>query len=376
MQEQRHQLPAPGKAGWLVMLVVGLGLLGFGCVSLARALPSLDAESIHLQFFALGAGLFLSGVPLLVLGNRELASELLWSADAGELVLTCSDGSAVVVPLHSLAGVQSYAAQGGDSARTISLTKKDGGVLEIGIAPSEEATAELVEPLATAIAQPTGPSASSSDPAERLRDIVAIDAARDGDTLRLSWKARARLSAMAMLGPLLGMLAIAYGFHRYQGGFGTLVAMAFAGTLVAAFLIFNLINVGVRQAVVIDDSRVTLERMRFGKAIKRQQLRLSAIQSVDYTHQQSTIGAGLTIRVCKGQQRRAKAQEHMAQAAEQADRDEELAAGVAAAQGIAQLLSAGIQLPCGPLSLAAKIALDLTISEEIARRTARAPGSI
>ncbi len=377
MAEQRLTLPAPGRAGWVVMLAVGIGLLGFACVSLARHVGVLDSEPLHLRFFALGAGLFLCGFPLLVLGNRELASELVLNAEAGALRMTCSDGSAVVMPLGMLAGVRSYAAQGGDTARTISLTKRDGGVLEIGVAPSDEVAAELVDPLSAAIDAATARTAPDADPEERLTEIADISAVRAQDgTLSLSWKARGRLSALAMAGPLAGMLIIAYGFHRYQGSFGTLVAMAFTGTLLSAFLIFTLINVGVVQRVVIDAAALSLERMRFGKVIKRNQLRLETIETVDYTHQQSTIGAGLTIRTFKGQQRKAQADKHMATAAQHGDRDEDLAAGVHAAQGIAHLLNAGIQLPCGPLSLTAKIALDLTISEEIARRTVRSAGSI
>jgi hypothetical protein len=363
-------LPRPSRAAWLALLVVGLVLTGVSVPAVAR---DLDAAP-PIVYLVLGAGLFLTFFPLLILFTRETAARLRLGGDS--LVIECSGGDSVEVPLGSLAAVHLLAEGNGDS-RVLSLQKKDGGWLELGTLPDVDRAENIAGPLREALAAQLGPrSSSAEDPLDRLQTIGAIRLERHGDTVTLAWGAGYPLGAFLFLGPITGMLSIVYGFHRYEGGLGTLLAMAFVATLGLVLLIVTVLNLGVVQRLRIDGRELSVERLRFGKVLKRQTLPIGNVAAVDYSHKLSVIGAGLTLRSAKGQMVHDQALGELKRGAEELGEEDDLAGAALVASTVMKTLGSGVHVPLGKLSLAAKIALDLAIGEEVARRTGRAAGQM
>ena len=370
VQEQLLQLPRPSRAGWLALIVVGLVLMGAAAPTVARDLDVADP----IVYLVLGAGLFLTFFALLILLTRETASRLRVRAES--LVIECSGADSVEVPLAGIAGVH-VLTEGQSSGRVLSLQKRDGGWLELGTLPDGEEAEAIAAPLREALrSAPGSPGTAAADPLARLEAIRGVRCGRHGDSVTLAWSAGSPLTAFLFLGPISGMLLITYGFHRYQGGTGTLIAMAFVATVALVLIIFTVVNLGVTQRVRIDGSELSVERLRFGKVLKRQALPIGSVATVDYSHKLSVVGAGLTLRSGKAQMEHDQALAGVERGSGAAGADQGLAAAALVAGALMKTLGSGVHVPLGKLSLPAKIALDLAIGDEVARRTGRAAGQM
>jgi hypothetical protein len=337
------QLPAPRKGGWLLVLIIGALLFVIGgrevlAADFARPEPEL------LAYFSLGAGVFLAFFALLLLFNREVASTIVLCN--GTLTLV-TRGDRVAIPLASLAGVDTLGSTQGDTGHVLALRKKDGGLIELCQFRVGDNVDEVTRVLREAIENPDQ-VAADSDPIARLEDIDAIHLARRGDRVTLEWAAGLTPAMLLALGPCLGMLIIVYGFHRVGPTIGTFVGIGFTALFSAVVPLSMLFSIGVRQRVALDGEQVTIERLRFGRVAKVTRAPISSIVNVDYTHQLNTSGAMLTLRT------------------------ETVPSHDLTIKAIFAMLKNGHQIPMGRLSLAAKIAVDLAIGGEIARRSGRA----
>jgi len=360
-------LPAPSRLPWIAVMLTGLVL---GAIGGRYALPDIRlADPLHVMM--LGAGLFLCFFGLGILLSRQTPAKLRLSRRA--LTIVAQGGDEVEVPLSALSGVQ-VMMDSSNQRRVLALKKSDGGYLELAAVSDASRAQQLAQTIKRALDRAPGGEPPGPSPAARLGRTRSVDWEQAGEKLTLSWSGGPSPRMFTALGPCCGMALIAYGFHLYSGGLGTIVATAFPLALALAFVIFQLVNVGVTQRVIIDGRHLTVERVRFGKAIKRQQVQVTAVGTVDYTHRLNVSGEGLTIRTVRGQERHDEALETAQQATEEAEDD--LVAGAHVAVAVMKLLGSGIQIPLGRLSLAAKIAVDLTISEDIARRVGKSPGRI
>ncbi|RLB59069.1 MAG: hypothetical protein DRI90_15890 [Deltaproteobacteria bacterium] len=188
-----------------------------------------------------------------------------------------------------------------------------------------------------------------------------------GDALELRWSARGSFKSLLAVGCFGGMAVISYGFVR-AGYSSALIALAFMGVLALLMVAGTLYSIGLSLQVSIDGRHLIIERFRFGRSRKRQAIPIWSVVAVDYTHQLSTSGAGLIIRTGKGKDAHDEA---LAETSNAIDGDDELLTGAKAGLAILKMVQSGIHIPAGRLSLATKIALDLAIGEELARRTGK-----
>ncbi len=156
---------------------------------------------------------------------------------------------------------------------------------------------------------------------------------------------------------MLGFLA--------EAGFVLWLAALACFALALLIVAMVLFSQGVVCRVRLDDRQLFVEQLRFGKVRKRQHLLLAEVASVDYTHQLNASGAGLSLR-------REALDDTMA-TLEGADNPK---AAFTAALQLMQGVAAGVQLPCSRLSLASKVALDILLSREVARRSGRVPSEL
>lgn len=361
---QRVTLPRSPRAPWMVLMLVGLVLGVLGAAPILMEPLRLETEPMHLQLMAAGTGLFLFCFGLVILLNRQAAAELLIDHAREQLGLSCQDGSQVEIPFDVLARAEACADPGTDTHRILALHKRDGGVIELARLPSEEAE-ELVEPLRKLLdgrELQAGLDAPAGDPLDRMAGVRSVQAERRADAMVLRWKPNMPLHvALPMLGPFVGMSLIVHGFHRVDGGLGTAIATGFCLALAMLVLIFSLINVGVTQRVTIDARNLVVERMRLGRVIKSEVVPVFSVVAVDYSHQLSSSGAGLSVR-CRDAQ---DAKESLTAEADHAP------SPLSAMRAIAKAMQGGIQIPTGRMAVAERIALDLALGEELARRTGK-----
>jgi uncharacterized membrane protein len=374
MAESRIELPRPARGGWLIMLLVGVALLGLGAADVLAAGPRLllsapeEAASIRevLGYFAAGAGMFLASFSLVVLLNRETAARLELDEERGLLRVYDSRGADVAVALDAIASVRQMAGDSG-SGTVVTLAKKDGGFIELFSVRDGEAARPVVDFVQAAL-QGDPPAAESLDAVDRLASVRGVRAERDGDALVVSWGARSSFKLLISVGCFLGMAVIGYGF-LLNGQDLVIFFIGFALTLAFVMVAFSLISVGVTQRVRIDRRHLTVERVRLGRAIKSQQVPVFNVVTVDYTHQLNTHGAGISVRTGAGREAQ---QDALGDAAKGAEADD----GMQVAMAVMKLVSSGIQLPTGQLSLASKLALELALGDEIARRSAKSAAHV
>ncbi|MBW2457257.1 MAG: hypothetical protein JRI68_22305 [Deltaproteobacteria bacterium] len=368
------KLPKAGRAGWVLMALVGLALMGLGGVDIAVHAPALTADPRTLSFLALGAGLFLAFFTVAVLANRETASALRIDPQARVITIESQDGASVDFPFGAIESVACHPAAGSGGTQVLALAKRDGGMLELAAFGDDEQAKEAVSALRRALGEGTedapgedGAERSGSDPAARLTNARAVATTRSDDRLTLRWSARGSMWSLAAVGCFGGLAVISYAFVR-EGHGSAIVAVGFMVALAVLMVAANLYSLGLRLQVSLDSRHLIIERLRFGRSTSRQAVPLFSIVAVDYTHQLSTSGAGLTIRTGKGQDDREDA---LAEAEQAGANEDDPLTGAKVGLALMKLVQSGIHIPAGKLSLATKIALELTIGEEIARRTGK-----
>lgn len=358
----------------MLVALVGLALMGVGGVDIATHGPSLATDPRTLSFLALGAGLFLAFFTVAVLANRETASALRIDPHRRVITIESQDGARVDLPLGAIERVACHPAAGSSGSQVLALAKRDGGMLELAAFRDDERAKEAVTTLRRALDEGTEDAAakdeterSDSDPAARLADARAVAATRSDDRLTLKWSAGGSVWSLAAVGCFGGLAVISYAFVR-EGHDSAIVAVGFMVALAVLMVGANLYSLGLRLQISLDSRHLIIERLRFGRSTSRQAVPLFSIVAVDYTHQLSTSGAGLTIRTGKGQDDR---EEALAQAEQAGAKDDDPLTGAQVGLALMKLVQSGIHIPAGKLSLASKLALELTIGEEIARRTGK-----
>ena len=378
------KLPTASLGGWLLVALVGLVLVGLGGVDIAIHAPELSTDPKTLSFLTLGAGLFLSFFTVAVLANRETVSALRIDRRRRVITIESDDGAAVDLPFGAIARVACHSAAGSSSSQVLTLAKKDGGFLELATFRDDEQAQQAASTLRDALDETADESPADrpeerpddppvADPAARLARTPAVTARRDGDTLYLRWSARGSFKSLAAVGCFGAMAVISYGLVR-EGHGSAIIAVAFMVALALLMVVANLYSLGLCLQVSIDGRHLIIERFRFGRSNKRQAVPIWSVVAVDYTHQLSTSGAGLTIRTGKGKDVHDEA---MAEASDAVGGDDgELLTGAKVGLAIMKMVESGIHIPLGRLSLATKIALDLAIGEELARRTGKSAGQL
>jgi hypothetical protein len=360
-------LPRPARAGWWLVAVAGAGLLLLGG---SAAL----AEGIHAQpmtLITLGLGIALAGLAVTFLLGRDRPAELLLRPQRGVLLLRCADGSELSMPFDILA--RACGRPGENQAHVLLLEKKDGGCLELATSRDEDAIAQLSESLQQAIdsAEPEQGQGRSRDPLERLDGRRRVKARRHDGGLEVCWPAAAGGRTLAAaVGPFGGMFLIFFGFYRAEPSFGLLIAMGFMGALFGVVLWSVGRQMGVTQWVRIDGRQLTAERRVGARAIEAKQIPIFSVVAIDYTRQLNVVGGQLHIRT-------RSAQDAMPQQADvEALADGEAAAARGLVTNLATLMSGTESLTTGRLSLSECIAVDLALSEELARRSGRVAGQV
>lgn len=358
---QRFVLPRPKRAVWVAVALVGAGTALFGATMLVEA----PFDGLPIAYVGLGAGMFLAFFALAMLTVRERAS-VVEIGPAGLGVETLG-GESVVLPWATLRQAVAMPRGEGQSC-VVALRKADGGWVELGTFGDEDAAADMVKRLQGPIASP--PEGPAGGPQlERLEGITVV---RDGERTVVAWSATS-FGALMALGPLVGLLVAVYGFHRNQPSTGTLVAMGFVAALGMIAVVFTLVNVGAEQCLVLSADELVVRRRRLGKVIDDQTLALRDIAAIDYTHRLNVLGASsLTIRTDRARLASEGAERRAAEAVADPDALDTLALGTALVRAIA----GGVQVPLGRLPLSTRIGLDLALSEEVARRSGRAEGTV
>jgi len=370
-QPQLVVLPSASRAGWLLVALVGLALLGVGGHDLATHASVLAAEPRTRSFLALGAGLFLAWFTVVVLSHRPAASAVRLAGQRGAVAIESRDGAAVDLPWDAIERVVCLRAAGSRGACVLALIKRDGGLLELATYRDDEqarATATILRrALETKGEASPGDEPGAGEPAaptERLARGRGVTVHADGDQLSLRWRARSSAWALAAVGCFGGLAVVSYGFLREGYGvavFALAAMVALAGGMAGGFLHRR----GLQVRITIDDQRLVIEQLRFGRTMSRTAIALSSIVAVDCTHQLSTAGAGLAIRTGDdGEDRQGALALTAAAHRDEADPQPDAKVGLA----LMQLVQGGIHLPAGRLSLATQIALELTMAEAVARR--------
>ncbi|MEM9693542.1 MAG: hypothetical protein AAGA56_13420 [Myxococcota bacterium] len=352
------------------MSLLGVLLTLVGGASLIADFQALfRGESLIGSFLSLGAGLFLSCFGLMFAVGRERAETM--HVDAIALSLTAQDDR-VAIPWSEVAEVAALPAPGEGQGWTVTLQKHDGGVLELLGTRDEDEASRIVREIQAARGDrpPAWDQTGQDDPEAYITGVSGVRVERRKDGLEVSWNATMPLRQLLIAGPVGGMALIVFGFHREQGGFGTLLATGFIGLMAGLLIAAKLRTFGVRQSLHLGPHRVRVERRRRGKVLERKSVATAAITAVDYTHRLNVIGAQLNLRTGRG----AEAERQAAAAVAGLSKGEGDAKNVV--QAFASLMKQGIQIPMGALSLPAKVAVDLAVSRELARLTSRASASV
>ena len=359
---ERFLLPRPKRAVWMVVVVVGIGTALLG----AAALVENPLDGLPVAYIALGAGLFLACFAVAMLMVRERASIL--EIGPATLGIETLGRETVSLPWRSLRQAV-VLPQGDGHELVVALRKADGGWVELAAFGDEEAATNLAAQLQSIIdAPPEGTDAS----VPTLDGLEGIAARRDGERTELTWSTTSFGGLMA-LGPIGGLFVIVYGFHLNEPSYGTLAGMGVSAALGVLAVVFTLVNVGAEQRLVLDPTTLTISRTRLGKEIDRKELELRAIAAVDYTHRLNVLGASsLTIRTDQTRLQQEGIERRVAE--EAPDLGDIEAIGLSA--HLLKAIAGGIHVPLGRLPLSTRIGLDLALSEEIARRSLRAEGTV
>ena len=365
-------LPAPARGGWRLMLVVGLavvglgGILAFGSITAATPLPS------GRSLIVLGIGLFLGSIAMLMLYTREGAASIEVHLDEGTLRLLDDTGNSVDIAAASLLNAITPANPNGNSGHIIALQKRDGGVIELAVVGSAEEATELASPLSAAITrlQQEHPERGAGWGAKAaanaaVPDIAGVSSSRDGGGLSLRWPAGSPLRSLIGAGCPAGMGLIFMGAGVDDGGTLILLAAGFLFGLAVIIAAAVLINQAVTCHVRVADGKVVVDRLRFSRVIQHQEIPLAEVVAVDYGHQLNATGAALSLR-----------REKLSGALDALSGADDAGATFSAALQLMKGMGAGIQVPCGRLSLASKIALDMALSEAVARGSSRMPSEV
>ena len=361
MSDSEHfALPCPPKGGWIAMALVGALVLAPGAIELL----SDHAAAAPQAFLMTGAGLFLLGFALLVLSSRQHAVALVLDDDA--LELRDNQGGSVAIPWAVIDRVTCV--QSPNDGTVFALYKKDGGLLELAALRSRERGAELVQPIAEALAryQKAGRASETDGAAPFVLRHVTDKRNRRGR--ELSWRSGTPLLlVLPRIAPFVGMALVGLGFHRAEPNIGTMVFTGFALTMLFFAAVAWLAGFGARQVVEIGADTLRCERHRLLGAAKVDELPLEQVAAVDYAHQLNTAGANLTIRTRDAKTAATSAEK----LARDAVKNESAVQGVRALASVMAALAGGVQLPLGKLPLSEKIALDLVLSTAIAEATGR-----
>lgn len=367
MRDVDIALPTSSRAAWIFLIAVGVLCFLLGALLLLADLEAFMAgASLIGAFILLGTGLFLSCFGVLVGFNRERVSSLRVNPAA----ITVEDGSGdrVDIPWTEVERVQGYPAQGDNQGWVVTLNKRDGGLLELLGTKRREDADRIVSEMEEARSNAPDSAATSGEPESHLSHIAGVTATRLGDGLELLWDASVPFRRMLFFGPVLGMALIVFGFHREQGGVGTAIAMAFMGLIGGLLLASTVRLVGIRQRIHVDGRQLTIEKRRGDKTVEQRSVPTFSVVTVDYTHQLTVIGAHLNLRTAQGQDNKDSAMDEL-QGMENPN-------PVQMAKAFASLMKQGVQIPMGGLSLPAKIAVDLALSAEVARRTGKSSAAV
>ena len=346
---------------WLVVVLVGAGTALFGASSLVAE----PLDGLPIAYIALGAGLFLTFFAAAMLMTRERASVI--EIGAPGLGVETLGGESIMLPWRSLRQAL-VLPQGDGHDNVVALRKADSGWIELAAFGDDDAARALAERLQRIIdSPPDGPAGGTE-----LERLEGVSVTRDGDRTELTWSTTS-FGALAALGPLAGLWIAIYGFHRNEPSWGTLAAMGFVAALAVIAVVFTLVNVGAEQRLTVDAATLTIQRRRLGKIIDDHALELRAIAAVDYTHRLNVLGASsLTIRTDRARLTREGVERRVAEeASELTDLD-----AMALSGALLKAIAGGVHVPLGRLPLSTRIGLDLALSDEIARRSLRAAGTV
>ncbi|MEM6789972.1 MAG: hypothetical protein AAF715_20800 [Myxococcota bacterium] len=360
VSEVNLDVPLRRRAAWVLLAAVGLAGLAFGGLLLAadaRAIAHGDASGFGGVAIG-GAGLFLVGFAALFLiqGGQLTAVRV----GAAALTLEGRGGDRVDLPWTEVARVAAFPGQGDTGGWTVTVVKRDGGLLELFPVGARESADDMVGTLEAArVAAREGPAGSPPAPEAYLEHVAGVTAIRREGGLEFSWAATMPWRQLVFAGPVLGMAMIAFGFHRAQGGWGTLFALGFMG-LVAGLLVVSAVRLrGTQQCIVVDGRAVTIERRRGPTVLESKSVPTFSLIVVDYTHRLNVIGANLNLRTQDA---------GGASASLDAFAEGRAPNPLDVARAVGALLKHGVQVPMGALSLPAKVAIDLALSAEVARR--------
>jgi len=367
MRDVDIALPRPHRAAWVVLILAGVVSALLGALLLAADFQALlDGASLIGAFLFLGAGLFLSCFGLLVGFNRERPTAMRVSSAA--ITLEDASGDRVRIPWTEVERAACLPTQGDDAGWVVALNKRDGGLLELVGSRSREEAERIVVAMAEARGDETTELEASS-PEAHLDHIRGVTAVRAGDGLELSWGATVPRRQLLIFGPVLGMALIIFGFHREQGGLGTLLATAFMG-LMAGLVLASIVRLlGVRQRIHVDARQLTIEKRRGKKTVEQTSVPTFSVVTIDYTHQLTVIGAQLNLRTAEARDHHDAAMGAVTELGEDPN-------PIQLAKALSSLMKRGVQVPMGSLSLPAKIGVDLALSAEVARRTGKSSAAV
>jgi hypothetical protein len=358
-------LPAKGRGYWVVAFAgLLLGAVGFRGVTLGEG----PVEARVLAFFLLGAGIFLTFFGALLALTHRPPARLEIGARHLRLVERCGD--AVDLPWSSLDGVAVVESQQGGTRHMLTLRKRDGGIIELDAYRRREQALALAKPVIDAL-----DDVSEQAIPEPPDTIAGVELERTAERVVLAWNGAASPVRLLALGPIAGMGVIVFGFHVAEPSAGTIGAMAFVGLVAVLLLGSWLWSLGTRQRITIDGRNLVVERLRSDRVVDRKALPVFSVVTVDYSDRLNVHGESLTIRTGGGRDVRDGVMADLEAIAEETDEDED-PDPVALGMSIMKLVSSGISVPLGSLSRAACIALDLTVSAEVARRTGKTPGLV
>ncbi len=352
-----------------MMLFVSLGLialavaLGYSSISPATPLPS----SVSVAIF--GTGLFLSCFAAMMLFTRETAASIQLREQQGTLRLCDALGACVDIPAFGLLRAIQPVQPGGSSSGILGLQKRDGGVIELAPINVAQQTENLTTLLSQAISRMQRQHAErgdgwATDSNHSQPAIKGVTIHHTADAISFQWRAGGPLRRLLIAGGPLG-LGIVFLAFADEAQFTLLVGAGVMFALAALAIAQVLIDQAVSCRVRVAEGRVTVTRRRFGRVIRTQRTPVGAVIAVDYVHRLNANGAVINLR-------RKRLSDTLEAFGEPGNNIATFRASIA----LVKSLNSGIKLPCGNLSLASKIALDLALSQAVARASARLPSEL
>lgn len=344
------------------MLAVGLALGVVGAVPWAHAVDGSilgdsrieDATRDALRCLVLGAGLLLASLASTVLVRRDPRTSLVLDGARGVLEISGAPSARVELPLGLLARVACVTAPNTGRGGALTLQKRDGSFVELAVLPDALDPRTILDPLQRAIERAPEPADGPDDPLDYVAGHGRIDASRDGDSLRVEIGASPPLAGLVALGSVAGLALIAHAF-RVAGSAWAAVATVCVLALACSYVVFTLVSWSVTERVMVDDRRVTVERLRFGRVLSTKAVSVTSVSAVDYTHQLHAHGPALTIRT-------QAADDRAPPMAEVESAPDELGRAVMA------VLGSQLYVPLARIPPVSRFALQSMLAEEVARR--------